>query len=419
MEEQSHESSALRDRQYLSSKRSNSLVPSSWKCMFHRRQFDNRFLKNGFVVLMILCLIPVLQWISDRSRRTVQRHCPSRLNGTSFLMQPASRCDNSAPFLVLLVTSSPGEFEARSAIRQTWGSKRRVGGARSVAYFLLGHGRERQDWIRREGALHGDIIQGDFEDTYYNLTLKVLLGLEWLCCSCPSASFVMKTDSDIFVNTDYLMELLTRDPRRNLATGLIVKNPRPTRYKASKFYVSKEEYPRKMYPTYCSGIGYVLSTDLACRVWKVSESVPMLKFEDVYVGLCLAQLKVEPVKIHSRPIFYGHRVQFSICSYRQLVTSHHIRPAEQLLYWRGLQVSADEKCPGTRDGIQFTHFDASEGGRTFFSTESVGKWGRSSDRTGKRSWRRSKRIADYQRDVNLGKENKRNADEENGVWARG
>ncbi|XP_051886622.1 beta-1,3-galactosyltransferase 5-like [Pristis pectinata] len=281
----------------------------------------------------------------DWRRSPVGPRTPWHLNDTSFLIRPPCRCDGSAPFLVLLVTSSPDQFEARSAIRQTWGSERQVGGARSVTYFMLGHGREQQDWILQEGALHRDIIQGDFEDTYNNLTLKVLLGLKWLCLSCPSAFFVMKTDSDMFINTDYLIKLLSRVPRKNLATGLIVKNPRPDRYKSSKWYFSKEEYPAAMYPNYCSGIGYVLSTDVACRVWNISAKVPMLRFEDVYVGLCLAELKVELAKIHSRPIFYGHRVSFSICSYRQLVTSHHIRPSEQLLYWRGLQDSAEDPCP--------------------------------------------------------------------------
>ncbi|XP_051865191.1 beta-1,3-galactosyltransferase 5-like [Pristis pectinata] len=307
----------------------------------------HRFLKVGSLLLLMLCLITMFLWSRGWTHSRVQPPCPSRLNGTSFLMQPASRCDNSAPFLVLLVTSSPDQFRTRAIIRQTWGSERRVGGAKSVTYFLLGHGRHRQDWIRREGALHGDIIQGDFDDTYRNLTLKVLLGLEWLCCSCPSASFVMKTDSDMFVNTDYLMELLSRDPlRKNLFTGIIMNGFGPVRQKSSKWYVSKDDYPRDRYPPYCSGTGYVLSSHLACRVWEVSETVPKIRIEDVYVGLCLAELKEKPMKIHTRPVFNGYKVPFSICTYRQLVTSHWVGDDDKLVYWRGLQQSADEKCPG-------------------------------------------------------------------------
>ncbi|XP_051864847.1 beta-1,3-galactosyltransferase 5-like [Pristis pectinata] len=313
--------------------------------MFLKPQCGNRFLKGGILLLLILCLILMLLWSRDRSRSSVQPRSPSQFNDTPFQKQPVRRCDNSSPFLVLLVTSSPDQFETRSAIRQTWGSERRVGEARSVTYFLLGHGRERQELIRREGAVHQDIIQGDFEDTYHNLTLKVLLGLEWLCRSCPSASFVMKTDSDMFVNTEYLMELLSQDTRSNVYTGLIVKGARPFRQTSSKWYVSKEEYPGDVYPPYCSGIGYVLSTELACRVWNISGRAPLLKLEDVYVGLRVAELKVEPVEIHTRPVFFGNRVAFSTCSYRHLVTSHGVRSSELQKYWRELQDSAAEKCP--------------------------------------------------------------------------
>ncbi|XP_059814315.1 beta-1,3-galactosyltransferase 5-like [Hypanus sabinus] len=296
----------------------------------------NRFIKAAFLVFLIVCLYA---WSSNWSHSGVSSRCPFRQKGIPFLMRPASRCDEGAPFLVLLVTSSPGQFEARSVIRQTWGSERWVGGARAVTYFVLGHGRRQQDWIQREGDMHRDIIQGDFDDTYYNLTLKVLVGLEWLCCYCPSAAFVMKTDSDMFVNTDYLLELLSRAPRSSFATGAIFRNFKPTRVKWSRWYISKEEYPGATYPPFCSGTGYVMSTDVACGVWNLSGTAPMFKLEDVYVGLRLAELKVNPVPIHSKPVFFYHKVPYSASTYRRLVTSHHITNSEKLLYWRGVQDS--------------------------------------------------------------------------------
>ncbi|XP_059815418.1 beta-1,3-galactosyltransferase 5-like [Hypanus sabinus] len=327
--------------------RANKANASFWLRVFPKGiPGGNRFLKAGILLQLLLCLIPVALWSRERSGGSFRPRCPSRLNGTSFLTRPAGRCDDSAPFLVLLVPSSPDEFEARSVIRQTWGSERRFGGARAVTYFLLGHGRDRQDSIRREAAEHRDIIQGDFSDTYYNLTLKVLLGLEWICCYCRSPSFVMKTDTDTFVNTDYLLELLSRAPRSNLLTGLIHRGAKPYRGTKNRWYISKEEYPGKTYPPYCAGSGYVLSTDLACRVWNISGTPPLFRLEDVYVGMRVAELKVEPVPIHTERVFSSYREPFSICSYRRLVTSHHVRNFEKLLYWKALQDSVGEGCPG-------------------------------------------------------------------------
>ncbi|XP_062892738.1 beta-1,3-galactosyltransferase 5-like [Mobula hypostoma] len=313
-----------------------------------RLQRRNWFLKFGTPIMFLIISLIVIALLSrDLGRRKAEPRSSSRFYSTSFLMGTSVRCDTKTPFLVLLVTSSPEQLEARSAIRQTWGSEQLVGGARSVTYFLLGNGREWQDRIRREGELHRDIIQGDFEDAYHNLTRKVLMGLEWVCSYCPSASFVMKTDSDVFVNTDYLIELLSRHPTMsNLFTGFIMKHRKPVRDNTSKWYVSEEEYPGDTYPPFCSGTGYVLSIDLACRVWHTSSSAHLLKLEDIHVALRIAEMKVEPVPIISQPVFRSYQVPFSICSYRRLVTSHQATISEQLLYWKALKDSADEKCPG-------------------------------------------------------------------------
>ncbi|XP_067864864.1 beta-1,3-galactosyltransferase 5-like [Heterodontus francisci] len=260
-------------------------------------------------------------------------------------MLPDSRCDTSPPFLVLLVTSSLNQLETRSAIRQTWGRERITHGKRVVTYFLLGYSRDHQEQLLQEGSLYKDIIQKNFTDTYYNLTTKVLMGLEWQNRFCPSASFVMKTDSDMFVNADYLTELLLPTSHRNIFTGFIFRHARPIRNKASKWYASEQEYPLETYPPFCSGTGYVLSADVSRGVWNVSRSIPQFKLEDVYIGLCLAELKIEPVNIHSLATFHKSKVEFSVCAFRKLVTSHGVKPYELLLYWKALEDAVAEDCP--------------------------------------------------------------------------
>ena len=43
-------------------------------------------------------------------------------------------------------------------------------------------------------------------DTYYNLTLKVLFGLSWAAQHCPGFEFVVKVDSDVFLNPFSLID---------------------------------------------------------------------------------------------------------------------------------------------------------------------------------------------------------------------
>ena len=81
--------------------------------------------------------------------------------------------------------------------------------------FLLGntatpdHGLEQE--IREEEGRHGDVVREDFLDTYQNLTLKTLAGVKWAGQFCGQAEFVMKTDDDMYVNLDNMMEYLKRE----------------------------------------------------------------------------------------------------------------------------------------------------------------------------------------------------------------
>ncbi|XP_078087569.1 beta-1,3-galactosyltransferase 5-like [Mustelus asterias] len=261
-------------------------------------------------------------------------------------MLPNSGCDTNPPFLVLLVTSAQDLLEARSAIRQTWGRARTTHGQRVVTYFLLGYSREHQEQLLKESSLHKDIIQKNFTDSYSNLTTKVLMGLEWVNRFCPSTSFVMKTDSDMFVNPDYQTELLLGMNRKDFFTGFVMRGYGPVRDRSSKWYISEQEYPQEKYPPFCSGTGYVLSTDVANGIWNVSRIIPYFKMEDVYAGLCLAKLKIDPVEIHSEQKFYNSMVEFSVCGFRKLVTSHGVNPSELLSNWKSLEDAADKRCPG-------------------------------------------------------------------------
>ncbi|XP_072356605.1 beta-1,3-galactosyltransferase 5-like [Scyliorhinus torazame] len=271
--------------------------------------------------------------------------CDPDLNDANFLTRPDSNCNADPPFLVLLVVSAQGEYKARSAIRHTWGRERTAHGKRAVTYFLLGYSRKHQARLLREQMLHKDIIQKDFNDTYYNLTIKVLMGLQCVTRFCSSSNFEMETDSDMFVNVAYLIELLSHWSPKDIFTGDITRNAKVIREESSKWYVNGNEYPLDNYPPFCTGSGYVLSTDVACRVWKVSRRIRKLKLEDVFLGLCIVELHLDPVQIHGRQLFHNSNVPFSVCAYRNLVTSHAVHSYQQLIYQKAMEAGDTDDCP--------------------------------------------------------------------------
>lgn len=168
--------------------------------------------------------------------------------------------------MLLLIPSAPQEFHTRNVLRRTWANESLVSGVHIIRLFLLGQSNSSIEKVIEESNQFHDIIMQDFIDSYYNLTIKTLMGMEWVSRLCPNVKYVAKIDSDMFFNPWFLVEKILQPqnpPMTNFFTGLIVHNALPHRHKSSKWYLSTKIYPKKFYPPYCSGTGYVFSGDLA------------------------------------------------------------------------------------------------------------------------------------------------------------
>jgi hypothetical protein len=159
-------------------------------------------------------------------------------------------CSHSV-FLTIIVTSSPGNFEQRNAIRSSWGkvyhSEKNQDLFRGVlgsyepnhvikTVFLLGRSTssEIQALVNREMEIYDDIVFGEFEDNYLNLVYKTRLGLTWAYSECPS-SYVLKTDDDVFINVRQLLRWIVRSVARNFYTGWCNYRSKVSRNKLSKW----------------------------------------------------------------------------------------------------------------------------------------------------------------------------------------
>ena len=59
-----------------------------------------------------------------------------------------------------------------------------------------------------------------FQDIYYNLTLKTVMGLKWCSIYCNQAKYVMKTDDDIFVNIPLLHWVAVKESQTPFANQI-------------------------------------------------------------------------------------------------------------------------------------------------------------------------------------------------------
>jgi len=101
---------------------------------------------------------------------------------------------------ITIVSSAVPNKAARAAVRSTWASPDLHGGA---LVFLLGTpvaGARAQKLLEDESQEFGDIVQGNFLDTYRNLTYKNLMGKLWVASFCSQAELIVKTDDDAYVD---------------------------------------------------------------------------------------------------------------------------------------------------------------------------------------------------------------------------
>ncbi|XP_027767165.1 beta-1,3-galactosyltransferase 4-like, partial [Empidonax traillii] len=244
-------------------------------------------------------------------------------------------------FLLVLVPSAPSHLPRRLAVRDTWGRPPPTTTPSSPpvtrTLFVLGvpPTPNSQRELLREWRLHGDLLQGDFGDSYSNLTLKTLLLLRWALTCCGGAPFVLKADDDTFVNPPAIATyLLSPSTPRRLYLGRVHWRVAPDRDPRSRHHVPARLYRDSAFPPYCSGTAYVLSRQAAAAVLAAAPRVPLVGPEDVWVGLCARRAGVAPR--HSARFGGSARVPPERCCLGEVMFSaHRLRPHELRGLWGG------------------------------------------------------------------------------------
>uniref|UniRef100_A0A3Q1FAF3 Hexosyltransferase n=1 Tax=Acanthochromis polyacanthus TaxID=80966 RepID=A0A3Q1FAF3_9TELE len=237
--------------------------------------------------------------------------------------------------LLLFVKSSPENFERRQAIRDTWGNESFVSSELGVSVrlvFAIGihadaEQRSRvQKALLQENQVYRDLIQQNFVDTFHNLTNKLILQFHWKHAYCPQAHFLMSADDDMFVHmpnlVKYLQHLLSSETgAKDLWVGHVYRGAPPNRCKHSKYHVPYDLYPWTSYPDYTAGAGYVVSGDVAAKIYRATQLLnSSIYIDDVFMGICAKAMGVSPQE-HAY-FSGGAKTQYHPCIYNHMITSH-------------------------------------------------------------------------------------------------
>ncbi|XP_061628944.1 UDP-GlcNAc:betaGal beta-1,3-N-acetylglucosaminyltransferase 9 [Phyllopteryx taeniolatus] len=287
-------------------------------------------------------------------------------------------------YMLIAVKSVAADFDKRQVVRRTWGKEGRS--IRTV--FLLGVPKNRtalplwDQLLTYESQTFEDILLWDFEDTFFNLTLKETHFLEWVNHTCPHVKFIFKGDADVYVNVENILEMLQGEKSDNdLFIGDIIVNAKPIRRRTSKYYVPEFVYGSALYPSYAGGGGFVMSGYTARRLSASCQQVELFPIDDVFLGMCLQLIGIKPSRHHGfrtfgipRPSAAPHLQTFDPCFYRDLMVVHSLTVPQIWLMWNLLhdpKLSCHNRTRPTSGSFKWRMGDSEGEGETDYDEKQV------------------------------------------------
>ncbi|XP_061460471.1 beta-1,3-galactosyltransferase 9 [Rhineura floridana] len=281
--------------------------------------------------------------IEARERARKLDMTPLKNMSKAYVVSSSEACSNQEIFLLVLVFSSPENSSRRNTIRETWANRTQVRGYGTLILFVLGKStlEATQLEVVKEMQKHQDLIQGTFLDSAENQTLKTLLAVEWAITFCSKARFILKTDEEMFVNLPSLVEYLLnlRTHPEDIYLGRLVHQDTPNRDPQTHSSIPLQKYPNKYYPDYCSATAFVISQDVARKIYVTSGEVPLTLPPGVFVGLCAKAAGVAPV--HCSRFSGKKHIRYNRCCYKFIFTSAVGRDSQLLQEWEEMSDGKD------------------------------------------------------------------------------
>ncbi|KAL3881247.1 hypothetical protein ACJMK2_027703 [Sinanodonta woodiana] len=267
-----------------------------------------------------------------------------------FLIDGRDICRVSPPFLLIFVLSMPTNTKERQAIRKTWGSvavhRNDDFNISAKMVFMLGRmrdGTKLSTSLEEESAQYKDIVQTDFIESRYNLTIKMMHGLGWIKTYCQSAKYILKADDDTFINVARLAWYMRTNSYINQQNihGFLINAPPVLR--DGKYAVSKEEFPSSHYPPYVSGTAYILPSNMISDMIDLAQKLPYCPVDDAYLTGVLRSIL--DIKLqHSVQFTHMGEMKFNPCEFHLKFAVTNIGPTCMEMLWNLTKQTSKIDC---------------------------------------------------------------------------
>ena len=215
---------------------------------------------------------------------------------------------------LVYVHSTANHFKERHVLCTTWLNEVLLRSRGIARMFLLGRhdekdSRDVMELLLAENEIYGDLIQGDFHDSYRNISLKALMGMKWITNYCSNVKLIIKIDDDIVADFVKFFDLLHQYESfkktficRIFRGNLILRDPK----NCMKWCLDPSVLPGKnVYPTHCSGGLYVMTPDLPPLLYEAAKNAQFMWVDDAYLTGVLAE-KVKGIKFQEDVRAWSH-----------------------------------------------------------------------------------------------------------------
>lgn len=245
----------------------------------------------------------------------------------STLLNPTKACDTNPTVLVIL-HMSPDQFYYRYVIRKTWATMKEHKDHIIQTVFFMGQNsgnKTEQKYLQEEFNKYHDIIQFSHESSYLTNVITVMLSYDWIINYCSSVSFVVKSDYDMFVNINRIIDLDIKHAKTNTAVGYILPNNYVIRDLRHKNAIPKSIFRYDFFKPYLSGCLYLFPIDVIKTVYEASLNVkPVLHVEDAYFGEIASEKEIKLKQFVGR--LYFSPIAFKKEWYRDVLGIHKLSP---------------------------------------------------------------------------------------------
>ncbi|KAF7633397.1 hypothetical protein Mgra_00007190 [Meloidogyne graminicola] len=231
----------------------------------------------------------------------------------SIILQPLrAKLDNPQLKRVIVIRTAPRALEYRDFIRASWKASVELHSNGPVIFVTGRDGTE----LVSENTEHGDILQMDFEDSYRNLSTK-MMGIYSYFTAHANIQQIVVINDDTIVNATALQNTTTSPDDKRYLIGKVSRGYPRLVFPWLPWYVSADQYPHKCYPPFVQGSSFIISRDAALDILNRICDFPWknVHLDDVQMGIVTNCMGIS--NFHREGFDVGHQLdQFTVFHYQ-------------------------------------------------------------------------------------------------------